>query len=187
MKMHVNTPGWLMIEGFNVFPNVIELGGGSNPQFQPNVDTRWCRDLEGRPTVAFTADFDRPLPIKSEEWDVVFCRYAIEHISWRNVDQFVSEILRILKPGGQVFIVTANAEAQMRWALAQTDWAFDRISQCLGGDQDHPDNTHKVFFNPISIERLFSCGGFEGVLVLKHGELGTDMIVEARKPVSPLK
>jgi SAM-dependent methyltransferase len=158
---------------------VIELGGGAMPQFHPNVDVRWCFDADGVPTVDFTANFDEPLPIMADEWDVVFCRYAIEHISWRAIAGFISEIHRILKPGGTAVIITANAEAQIRWALAQ-DWD-ERVSQCLGGDQTYSDNTHKVFFNPLWITRLFREAGFTATLVYPHGAIGTDMVLEARK------
>lgn len=158
---------------------VIELGGGAVPVYRPNVDVRACFDASGQRVVDFTADFDQPLPIQSNEWDGVFSKYAIEHISWRKVDGFVSEVHRILKPGGFAVVVTANGEAQMRWALKQ-DWD-ERVSQCLGGDQDFPDNTHKVFFSPAWIARLFRMAGFSCVIVLPFGDLVTDMIVEARK------
>ena len=159
---------------------IIELGGGGMPQFHPNVDVRQCFDALGYPQVDFTADFGQPLPIMSEEWDMVFSRYAIEHISWRLIHGFVAEIFRILKPGGTAVIVTANAEAQMRWALAQADWD-ERISQCLCGDLDYPENSHKTFFNPTWVARLFREMGFARVIVTPHGEIGTDMIIEATK------
>jgi predicted SAM-dependent methyltransferase len=158
---------------------VIELGGGSAPLFRPNVDVRACFNDSGQQLVDFTADFDQPLPITSEEWDGVFSKFVIEHISWRKITGFISEVHRILRAGGVAVIVTANAEAQMRWALRQ-DWD-ERVSQCLGGDQDYPDNTHKVFFNPAWIARLFRAAGFSCVVVVPFGALGTDMIVEARK------
>jgi len=158
---------------------VIELGGGACPIVHPNVDVRQCFDSGGMPTVDFTADFDKPLPITSEEWDGVFSKFAIEHVSWREVGGFIAEIHRILKPGGSAVIVTANAEAQMKWALAQ-DWD-EKVSQCLGGDQDYSNNTHKVFFNPAWIARLFREAGFARVTIVPFGELRTDMIVEAKK------
>lgn len=164
---------------FTSSSKVIELGGGAVPEFRPNVDVRICFDANGQRVVDFTADFDQPLPIQSNEWDGVFSKYAIEHISWRKVSGFVSEVHRILKPRGFAIVVTANGEAQMRWALKQ-DWD-ERVSQCLAGDQDYSDNTHKVFFNPAWITRLFRTAGFSSVFVIPFGELGTDMIVEARK------
>ena len=179
----VDPNGWLRVDSERA-PRVLELGGGAAPQWHPNVDVRYCFDDAGRPTVDFTADFGQPLPIASDEWDVVFSRYAIEHISWRLVAGFIAEIFRILAPGGVAMIVTANAEAQMRWALAQRTWD-ERVSQCLGGDQDYPDNSHKTFFDPTWIAHLFREAGFARVLVTPHGELGTDMVIEATKPAKP--
>jgi predicted SAM-dependent methyltransferase len=164
---------------FTTNDKVIELGGGAAPVFRPNVDARPCFDHNGQQAVDFTADFEQPLPIMSNEWDGVFAKYVIEHVSWRKINGFVSEVYRILRTGGIAVVVTANAEAQMRWALRQ-DWD-ERVSQCLGGDQDYPDNTHKVFFNPAWIARIFRAAGFPRVVVVPFGELGTDMIVEARK------
>jgi predicted SAM-dependent methyltransferase len=159
---------------FSQGDRVIELGGGDRPITRPNVDIR------PGPHVDFTADFEAPLPIQSEEWNGVYCSYAIEHLSWRHVRGFVCEVHRILAPGGIAVIVTADAEAQFRWALSRLTWD-EKISQCVGGDQDHPDNTHKVFFNPAWISRLFREVGFASTIVVPHGELGTDMILEARK------
>lgn len=153
---------------------VIELGGGAAPMFRPNVDARTGASVD------FVADFEKPLPVAANEWDGVYCRYALEHISWRRVPEFISELSRVLRSGGCAVIVTANAEAQMRWALARPDWD-EKIAQCLAGDQDYPENTHKSFFNPSYIARLFRRAGFQRVIVLPHGELKTDLIVEAYK------
>lgn len=177
----VDPNGWLRVAGDLPTVRVIELGGGASPQWHPNVDVRQCFDAAGNPTVDFTADFGQPLPIMSDEWDVVFSRYAIEHISWRLVSGFISEVARILKPGGTAVVITANAEAQMQWALSRGVWD-ERISQCLGGDQDFSDNVHKTFFNPAWAAQLFRQAGFAHVLVTPHGELRTDMVIEARKP-----
>lgn len=175
----VDQSGWLHLRS-NAELKIIELGGGGMPQFQPNVDVRQCFDPAGNPTVAFTADLGAPLPITSDEWDIVFSRYAIEHISWRLVCGFIREIHRILKPGGTAVVITADGEAQMRWALSRPDWD-EKISQCLAGDLDYPENSHKVFFNPTWAARLFREAGFSRVLVYPHGEIGTDMVIEARK------
>ena len=173
----VDPNGWLHVGSREV--RVIELGGGSSPQWHPNVDVRQCFDSAGQSTVDFTADFDRALPILSDEWDFVFSRYAIEHISWRRVGVFVAEVFRILKPGGSAVVITADAEAQMRWALAR-DWD-ERVSQCLCGDLDYPENSHKTFFNPTWAARLFREAGFSRVVVSPHGDLRTDMVIEAMK------
>jgi len=49
------------------------------------------------------------LPFKSNSFDVVHANQVIEHIV--NVDVFVSEIMRILKPGGYAIISTENASS----------------------------------------------------------------------------
>ena len=142
--------------------------------FLPNVDVR-----PGK-LVSFTADFDKPLPIMSDEWEGLYCKYALEHISWRKVRGFVSEVYRIMKKDGVAVFITANAEAQMKWALKQPVWD-EKVSQCLGGDQDYSDNTHKVFLNPDFACQIFRDAGFSCAIVVKYGEFGTDMIIQATK------
>lgn len=167
---------------------IIELGGGANPQFRPNVDTRACYDAQGNQTVDFTADFNEPLPISDNEWDGVFARFVIEHLSWRKVPTFLAEVLRILKPGGKVVIITANTEAQLKWLANHPEgWDnkpfFDSASCVLFGDQDYPENAHKNYMTPTVITSLLVMTGFENVLVQPYGERATDMMVTADKPV----
>ena len=119
----------------------LELGGGSNPMIHPNVDVRPCYDAQGKPTVDFTADFNELLPIQSSEWDGIFSRFAIEHVSWRKIPQFLTEVFRTLKPGGKFVCITANTEAQLQWIKDHPQgWddrdSFDSYSSILFGDQD---------------------------------------------------
>ena len=169
---------------------VIELGGGSNPQFRPNVDVRMCHDAAGNPTVDFTANFDEPLPIQSDEWDVVFGHYVIEHVSWRALPGFVAEVLRILKPGGKAVFVTANTPAQIQWiANNPQGWDgktfFESASCVLFGDQDYTENAHKNYMSFIVAEQLFKAAGFAQVACHPYGERNTDMVVEAVKSAEP--
>lgn len=168
---------------FNIKPGskVIELGGGECPQFRPNVDVRQCFGPDGNPTVDFTANFDGPLPIKSEEWDAVFAHFVIEHISWRSVRLFISEVFRILKPGGKAIMITANTEAQMKWVLEHDEWD-DQCSCIIFGDQNYPENTHRNAFSPKYAQKLFGEAGFTGILTRPYGEINTDMCIEAVKP-----
>lgn len=156
---------------------VIELGGGTLPLFRPNVDVRWG------PATDFTADFGKPLPIATEEWDGVFSKYAMEHISWRDVRGFISEVHRILKPNGIAVMVIPNLLEQARKLVEVGDagkWD-DRWVCMIFGDLDYPENGHKCGFSPEFAGRLFRAAGFSRVVIVPHGEIGTDMIVEAQK------
>lgn len=153
---------------------VLEVGGGANPRFRPNLDVRPL------PTVDIVADLGGAWPVPDGGFDGVYSAYVMEHISWRKVPVFVGEIWRVLRPGGTATVVTSNTEAQMRWALRQE--VFDeKIGQCLFGDNDYPENTHRAAFNPDYVIRLFREAGFTDVFVQPAGELRTDMVIEARK------
>lgn len=155
---------------------LLELGGGEKPVIRPNLD---CRAL---PTVDIVADLNQPLPIESATYDGVFCSYVIEHVSWRKVREFVTETARILKPGGVAVFVAPNTKAQLKWALSREEWD-EKIAQCIFGDQDYPENSHRAAFSPDYAIALFREAGFGDVVVIPHGELRTDMIIEAKKPV----
>ena len=173
----------------------LELGGGSNPKLVPKcmggtdicVDVRTCYDEQGRQTVDFTADFNEPLPIQESEFDGVFSHFAMEHISYRKVPQFVSEIHRILKPGGKAVICIPNTKAQLEWIQKHPEgWdgkdSFTSASELLFGSQDYTENTHKAYFDPELVKALFASVGFSTVTVTPYGARDTDMCIEAVKP-----
>lgn len=54
----------------------------------------------------FSTDLNKPLPFENDFFDVIHSGYVIEHLF--DVDVFVSEIFRILKPGGYTVVSTEN-------------------------------------------------------------------------------
>ncbi len=156
---------------------IIELGGGTKPYFRPNLDVRQAENVD------IVADFNEPLPIEDNEYEGVFSSYCIEHISWRKVKPFLKEVFRILKPGGKAVFITANTESQMKWVLDHDEWDDD-CSCIIFGDQDYADNTHRNSLNPKYAIKLCTETGFENVIVVPHGDLATDMIIEVTKPES---
>lgn len=162
---------------------VIELGCGSNPHPACDVHVD-SRPIQG---VDFQADFEQPLPIQSEEWDGVFSHFVLEHISWRKVPQFISEMFRILKPGAKVICATANTAEQLRWLFEHPQgWdgkgLYESASCVLFGDCDYPENSHKNFFNPEIVIGLFQAAGFADIQVQAYGERNTDMVITATRP-----
>ena len=126
---------------FSQNDKVIELGGGDRPYFRPNLDVRSGTSID------IVADFNEPLPIPENEYNGVFSQFCIEHLSWRKVKLFISEVYRILKNNGKVVFITANTEKQMQYVLDHDEWD-DNCSCIIFGDQDYPENTHRNSFSP---------------------------------------
>jgi predicted SAM-dependent methyltransferase len=69
-------------------------------------------------------DIQRPLPFTAAVLDAVFCEHTIEHVAKADGIRLVSEIFRVLKPGGLVRLVTPSLDALCGMAIApQSDVA----------------------------------------------------------------
>jgi len=53
------------------------------------------------------ADVEKSLPFKSDVFDEVYSRHVFEHL--RNPSLVLSEMVRMLKPGGRLVLITDNA------------------------------------------------------------------------------
>jgi ubiquinone/menaquinone biosynthesis C-methylase UbiE len=53
------------------------------------------------------------LPFPDQSMDVVICVGVLQHIS--QPEAFLRELLRVKKPGGQVFLLTLNQQSLVRW------------------------------------------------------------------------
>lgn len=157
----------------------IEFGGGDNPQFHPNLDVR------PGPGVDIVANLEEPLPIPDAEYDEAVCNYALEHLSWRKARGFLKEVARILKPGGNFTVITANLKEQAR-VIANRNWGdpSDEFyeSRLIFGDQNYSDNSHKCGFSPELAVRWFKGAGFGTIAVESRPNCPTDMIIKATKP-----
>jgi SAM-dependent methyltransferase len=92
---------------------------------------------------------DEPLPFADASFDLVLCAETIEHV--RDVQLFVSEVRRVLRPGGR-FAVTTPAHSRLTalW-LAVQGWE----------SQFEPLSPHLRFFTARSLRRLLDEMGFE--------------------------
>jgi len=82
---------------------------------------------------------DAPLPFEDGGFDLVLCAETIEHV--RDVQLFVSEIRRVLTPGGRLAVTTPAARPLMR--------------------PPDPLSPHLRSFTPRSLRRLLDELGFE--------------------------
>jgi len=154
---------------------VIEFGGGKYPILHPNVD------IMEDPNVDIIADFNKPLPFSDKAYDGIFCRYAIEHLEWRNVEGFIKELYRILKPGGKAIVITANTLEQCK-RIVNEGINKDTV-ELIFGSQEFPDfgGAHKSGYSPNYAKKLFQDAGFRFIKTVPHPSSVTDMIIEAHK------
>ena len=109
---------------------------------------------------------DEPLPFEDGSFDLVLCAETIEHV--RDVQLLVSEVRRVLRPGGR-FAVTTPAHsraAALRLVLRGWEHGFDPLSP------------HLRFFSSRSLRRLLEDMGFE--LVELRRRAGTLFAVARR-------
>jgi len=84
------------------------------------------------------------LPYKNNSFDIAIMYSVIEHI--HNPGNILTEVKRILKPGGAIIIITAN---------------FDLTSPLTYDTSFYNDPTHIHPYNYISIEHLMRLYGFK--------------------------
>ncbi len=90
------------------------------------------------------ADFNKDkLPFREAEFDIVFSLAVIEHL--QNIDNYLNEVFRILKPGGIFYISTPN------------------FRYCYKSFYNDP--THIRPFTEVSINKALSIFGFGNVNV----------------------
>jgi len=161
--------------------NVVEIGGGAQPRYcrkfgnGVNLDVRKIDDW-----VDIIADFEKPFPLDSDKYDFVYSQYVIEHISWRRVEQFISELYRITAKNGHVMILAPNLREQCKILANKEEWTMREL-QMVFGDQDYQQNAHRSSMSPELTKQLFTKVGFNNVITYAHPYTPTDMCIEAFK------
>jgi SAM-dependent methyltransferase len=123
----------------------------------------------GRGVEAVIGDLNRPLPYADAVFDLIHANQVIEHIA--DLDTFLAEIHRVLRPGGTVLISTENASSWHNIGASVLGWqqfSLTNVSPRSGGignpfalhhGQSHGTSwTHKTVFNYrglVDIHRLY--------------------------------
>lgn len=79
---------------------------GARDLFGLDGSVAQARAAAGHGVRVALADFERPLPFANATFHVIALNQVIEHI--RNLDLFVSEVARLLHPGGHLLLATPN-------------------------------------------------------------------------------
>ena len=89
-----------LVAGSYPMANVIGI------EVSPEQIERAKADFSGTPNLRFLNGNALSLDFEEGTFDVVYCRYFLEHVS--NATKVLSEILRVLKTGGRVFVQENN-------------------------------------------------------------------------------
>ena len=172
-------PGKALPGGFTPpEPRRLEIGSGMTPQ-------RGYEHLDARadlPDIDHVADIRHALPFPSGTFDEVMSRSCIEHVSWREVRQVLTEWGRILKPGGVLDVWTPDFEYLCRQYIARKDDRHldpalaDEARRAFGGydpsawaiikmfgGQDYPENFHGTVMDEDVLTRVLEASGFTSV------------------------
>lgn len=63
----------------------------------------------------------RSLPFEPQQFDAAFSVAAIDHLPWDGIAQSLQETARVLRPGGQLLIVSLESDA---WVKVAMPWAI---------------------------------------------------------------
>jgi len=111
------------------------------------------------------------LPLEDNYADYIECNDSIEHMAMAEVIPALTEMYRVLKPGGKLCISTTNFDELAKlWILnvtgnpLSTKQDIDRyitLSQVIYGNQAGPGEFHKVPFTPFSLGYYLQTVGFK--------------------------
>lgn len=132
---------------------ILELGCGEFPLFKDSTKVDIVK-ING----CIQADCNYPLPLKGE-FDTIIALELIEHL-W-NIENFLMECNRLLKPNGKLIISTPNVKY---WKT--------RLKLLFGIDSDFTtDGTHLYYFSPDSLKKKLNEYGFKMEVVKPLGRI----------------
>ena len=142
-----------------------------------------ARKAEKAGVRVLVADLNKPLTeLPSNYFDVIHANQVIEHVA--NVDLFVAEVFRLLKPGGHAVISTENGSSWHNIFAAIMGWQIFSLSNvsslkaglgnpCAihrGSDTPYTGTwTHKTIFNYRGLIEMFEAHGFRDVKIAGAG------------------
>jgi SAM-dependent methyltransferase len=154
----------------------IELGGGpAHDTYHPNVDIRPL------PGVDVVSDLEKsPLPFHDEHADRIKMIHVINHLRADTAVRVLKDCLRILRPGGSLFIMVTDIEFVMKRILE--DGMRDCWLTCIYGTRG---NTYEADFHywgytQESLSMLLKTIGFTDVKLCGHMN-PWEFRIEARK------
>ena len=159
----------------NIEPNMnLEIG---SDRIKNNFGNDW-HTLDIKDSADIVHDLEEfPYPIYSNAYEVVYMSHVLEHIRWTETHKVLTELYRILKPGGAVEIFVPDFDKIIKgytdneipeaWSHANPErnlykWINGRIFA-----YGEPENLHKACFNYEYLEQCLQTAGFKDIERLK--------------------
>jgi SAM-dependent methyltransferase len=151
----------------------IELArsSGSERAFGAEMVPESARLAESKGVRAIVSDLNEAFPFEDETFDLVHANQVIEHV--KDVDHFVSEIIRVLKAGGVAVISTENGSSWHNIFAATMGWQIFSLTSVSArarsvgnplalhrsdAPRGFPD-THRTIFNYRGLVEFFQAHG----------------------------
>lgn len=136
----------------------LELGAGERPTPGfTHMDERELDDIEIVGDVSKLTQFVQP-----ESCDELRATHLLEHFSWRDTEDILSEWHRALKPGGFIYLEVPNLHGQM-YELSRGMESEEKIVELIYGSQDYEGNYHKAGFTDRTLCNALLAAGFVNV------------------------
>lgn len=145
---------------------VLELGGGTAPSFCKAYNSGINIDILDSPLVDIKHDLRKtPYPIGDQEYEMIYSKFFLEHVPWRQLSNIIKEVYRILKPEGRAIFIVPNFREQVKMVSRTKEFTLEPITQMIFGDQNYEDdkwmwNAHASSTSPELYEKLFKQAGF---------------------------
>lgn len=184
----INQSNILLAAGHDANARFLDLGcwdGEWTTQVARSIGTS---DVNGVEIVEFAAakarsvgvsvlsgDLGKSLNLPDDSFDVVHANQVIEHVP--DVDVFMSEIVRVLKPGGRAIISTENGSSWCNVFAAAMGWQIfssTNLTTAIGGVGNpfalhksatniEPSMRHKTIFNYCGLVEFVTAHGLTDV------------------------
>jgi predicted SAM-dependent methyltransferase len=133
-------------------------GGASKKEGYHNIDIYPFQNVD---TVF---DIEKGLPFSTESFDEVYSSHCLEHCSLPSIPNLLSEMFRVLTPGGKVTVIVPCLECSIQHFLEQPEekrWGYP-IEYIFGnqGITQIGQQIHKSGWTPKHSEKLFKDAGF---------------------------
>ena len=142
----------------------VELGGGGSADvYHPNVDVRAI------PGVDIVCDLSKGIiPLHDGHADKIKMIHLINHLSAEAGEKVLNECLRILRPGGSLYIMVTDMEFALKRIIA--DGMVDEWATCIWGTRGNTYDAdfHLWGYTESSLESLLRKIGFVDISRLGH-------------------